>query len=317
MTPKPHFDVFLCHNSEDKTAIIEIANGLKSYSINPWLDVWELRPGAIWQFALEQQIENIGAAAVFVGQQGVGPWQSEEIYAFLQEFIQRKCPVIPVMLPDAPKQPRLPIFLKNRHWVDYRLQAPDPLEQLIWGITDKRPERSVRNGAEPKPPIEPTLEEDVLASEKGVDYTRLQDLLKAQNFKDADYETYVRMLEAVGREDGDVLREEEVLKFPCTDLKTIDCLWVKYSKGRFGFSVQKEIYVQCGAKLDGKYPSGKIWREFGDRVGWRMNSSWLNYSSLTFTMRAPQGHLPRERYGMFRYFCGCEYIFSRIETCKL
>jgi hypothetical protein len=136
----PQFDVFLCHNSEDKPAVISIAEQLKQNHLNPWLDVWELQPGAIWQFSLEQQIEKIGAVAVFVGQQGLGPWQSEEIYAFLQEFICRRCPVIPVMLPNAPQQPRLPIFLRNRHWVDFRVRNPDPMVQLIWGITGNRPE---------------------------------------------------------------------------------------------------------------------------------------------------------------------------------
>ena len=34
--------------------------------------------------------------------------------------------------------------------------------------------------------------------------------------------------------------------FPCEDLRTIDQLWVKYSDGRFGFSVQKRIYQNLG-----------------------------------------------------------------------
>jgi hypothetical protein len=113
MMAESQFDVFLCHNSEDKPAVRAIARQLQQNDLKPWLDLWELPPGAIWQYELERQIESIGAAAVFVGKQGIGPWQSEEIYAFLQEFIDRKCPVIPVMLSDAPKQPRLPIFLKK------------------------------------------------------------------------------------------------------------------------------------------------------------------------------------------------------------
>ena len=143
--PRPttqRFDVFMCHNSEDKADVIEIADQLRQRGMKPWLDVWELRPGAIWQFALEQQIESIGAAAVFVGQHGVGPWQGEEVYAFLQEFIRRGCPVIPVMLPETQTQPRLPIFLKNRHWVDFRVRSPDPLSQLLWGITGEKPDLS-------------------------------------------------------------------------------------------------------------------------------------------------------------------------------
>ncbi|MEM7772867.1 MAG: GUN4 domain-containing protein, partial [Cyanobacteria bacterium P01_A01_bin.37] len=104
--------------------------------------------------------------------------------------------------------------------------------------------------------------ENYLPSEKGIDYRRLRDLLKAQNFKDADQETYMRMLEAVGRKNGDYFRPDDLLNFPCTDFNTIDRLWVKYSDGKFGFSVQKEIYVQCGAKLDGNYPGDKIFKEF-------------------------------------------------------
>ncbi|MGJ3245045.1 MAG: GUN4 domain-containing protein [Elainellaceae cyanobacterium] len=141
-------------------------------------------------------------------------------------------------------------------------------------------------------PEEIILNKDDLASEKGIDYTRLRDLLKAQNFKDADKETYLRMLEAVGRGKGDWIREEELLNFPCADLKTIDRLWVKYSDGRFGFSVQKEIYVQCEGKLDGTYPGDNIWYEFSDRVGWRVKNSWIAYWDVTFNTSAPRGHLP-------------------------
>ena len=72
------FDVFLCHNSEDKPAVIEVAEQLRRKGLNPWLDAWELQPGEIWQYALERQIESIGAVAVFVGEKGVGPWQSQE-----------------------------------------------------------------------------------------------------------------------------------------------------------------------------------------------------------------------------------------------
>jgi hypothetical protein len=41
---------------------------------------------------------------------------------------------------------------------------------------------------------------------------------------------------------------ESIEKFPCTDLGTIDQLWVKYSYGRFGFSVQKRIWESVGGK---------------------------------------------------------------------
>ena len=66
------------------------------------------------------------------------------------------------------------------------------------------------------------------------------------------------MLEAVGRKENDWIRAAELKNFPCADLRTIDALWVKYSQGKWGFNVQKRIYVECGAKLDGNYPGDKI-----------------------------------------------------------
>ena len=80
----------------------------------------------------------IKSAAVFVGKNGIGPWQQEELTAFLREFLNRRCPVIPVILPDAATKPRLPIFLNSKTWVDFRKDDPDPMEQLIWGITGNK-----------------------------------------------------------------------------------------------------------------------------------------------------------------------------------
>ncbi|MBW4592221.1 MAG: GUN4 domain-containing protein [Brasilonema angustatum HA4187-MV1] len=105
--------------------------------------------------------------------------------------------------------------------------------------------------------------------------------------------------------------------FPCTDLRTIDQLWVKYSGGRFGFSVQKRIWERVGEDYE----------KFGDRVGWRKgmfwNREWLNYNELTFSINAPQGHLPRD---ISERVLGPEWrtrswavnnLFSRVQTCKL
>jgi hypothetical protein len=45
------FDVFLCHNSEDKPAVREISQKLVEKNIKPWLDEAEIRPGTSWQTA--------------------------------------------------------------------------------------------------------------------------------------------------------------------------------------------------------------------------------------------------------------------------
>ncbi|HAC63456.1 MAG TPA: hypothetical protein DCF68_07920, partial [Cyanothece sp. UBA12306] len=84
----------------------------------------------------------------------------------------------------------------------------------------------------------------------------------------------------------------DIDNFPCEDLRTIDQLWVKYSNGKFGFSVQKKIYIdELGGTKD---YNQEIWYKFCDLVGWRKGGNYMNYSNLTFKLRdtTPVGHLP-------------------------
>ena len=133
------FDIFLCHNREDKPEIRRIADDLIKQGIKPWLDEREIKPGDLWQTALEEQVATIKSAAVFVGESGLGPWQNIEMRAFINEFVERKCPVVPAILPSAKSTPSLPILLKSLHYVDFRIADPDPLMQLKWGITGIKP----------------------------------------------------------------------------------------------------------------------------------------------------------------------------------
>ena len=138
MTRPAQFDVFLCHNSEDKPFIRDIARQLRAQNLTPWLDEEQLIPGRDWLDILEQDIERIKTVAVFVGKAGVGPWQRREISAFLREFVELGTPVIPALLNNTPAQPKLPILLKNMTYVDFRKQETDPFEYLLWGIRGQR-----------------------------------------------------------------------------------------------------------------------------------------------------------------------------------
>ena len=134
---KKEFDVFLCHNSADKSEVIAVANELKRRGLKPWLDIWELRPGFPWQDELQKQIKSIKSSAVFVGSNGMGPWQDFEQKAFLTQFMRRKCPVIPVLLESCEERPELPPFIAEMAWVDLRKEGA--IDRLIWGITGENP----------------------------------------------------------------------------------------------------------------------------------------------------------------------------------
>ncbi|XDE60198.1 GUN4 domain-containing protein [Arthrospira platensis BEA 1257B] len=158
-------------------------------------------------------------------------------------------------------------------------------------------------------------------SQSHFDYTQLNRLLKSSQWKAADEETAKMMLAVAGKTQRGYLDEESIKNFPCDDLRIIDGLWVKHSNGRFGFSVQKQIYINCGGKPDGSYPSDTIFERYCDEVGWRVNGSYLSsWSDCTFSAAiAPRGHLP--------YLTMAEYevwmmkrvwvIFSRAQTCNL
>lgn len=176
------------------------------------------------------------------------------------------------------------------------------------------------------PPTQPTLVEpderveastNELVSEQGVDYTPLRNLLAAGEWQKADRETETVMIKASGRELDGWLSEEDLEMFPCEDLGIIDQLWVKYSNGRFGFSTQKRIWESIeGTNKD---EDVEVWKQFGDRVGWRINDSWIGYRNLTFSVDAPEGHLPE--WVFVSGFVGGGFfgsgLFSRVEDCGL
>jgi tetratricopeptide (TPR) repeat protein len=154
-----------------------------------------------------------------------------------------------------------------------------------------------------------------LKSAVGMNYTRLRDLLAAGKWKEADEETRRVMLSVGKREKESWLDTKSIDNFPCEDLLTIDQLWVKYSDGKFGFSVQNKIYQSLEGTRD--YDQ-KIWDAFGDKVGWRKEGSWLRYSYITFDKRSPEGHLPVciRLSDVGGWLLGGA-VFFRVETCKL
>ncbi|MEH2213888.1 serine/threonine-protein kinase [Nostoc sp.] len=164
--------------------------------------------------------------------------------------------------------------------------------------------------------IEVSIEVLILASDVGVNYQNLENLLKAGQWKAADEETTRVMLKAAKREQQGWLDEKSIEKFPCTDLRTIDQLWVKYSNGHFGFSVQKRIWLECGGKVD--YETERL---LGDRVGWCKEDGWLPLDKYNFSLAAPRGHLP-SIFDIRIYSTGLRFImlclfFYHLQTCKL
>ena len=141
---------------------------------------------------------------------------------------------------------------------------------------------------------EPTIKQiltefDAPLKKYSTDYTSLRDCLALGKWKEADEETARVMLTVAKRDKEAWLDAEHIQNFSCKDIHIIDQLWVKYSNGHFGFSVQKRIYKMLGGTTKYNY---KIWCKFGDYVGWRKGEKWLCYSDIEFDIRSSEGHLP-------------------------
>ena len=153
--------------------------------------------------------------------------------------------------------------------------------------------------------------EELQAAIEQVTYDRYADLaryLKNGEWKAADEETYRLMITEVGKEEGQWLDPDDLSQFPCEPLKKIDELWVKHSGGRFGFSVQKEMYLECGGVADGRYDAA-AWRELCKMNGWD--------SRTKFDIASPNGHLPSN---IYRVSVGGEEISSlasKLVSCNL
>jgi hypothetical protein len=319
--------IFISYSRQDQAYVSLLAQALESHRLPFWLDI-NTDYGDTWPHTIEKQVECCQVLFIVMSPRSK---QSHWVQCELTHALELRKPIFPLLL-EGPRwfsvaalqtvdvtggklpparffdtlRPQFPASASTAESLP--LQAvveesiPPESTPVGWVLPD--PTGWVLPDL-PTAPLNqnliPGTEEDDLSSEKGVDYRKLRDLLKAGQWKEADQETERRMLEAVGRKENDYISKEELLNFPCADLQTIDALWVKYSQGKWGFSVQKRIYVECGAKLDGEYPGDKIWYEFCRRVGWVKGDAFVSYLDLTFDL---QNSLEGEFPGLILYIGG-------------
>ena len=122
-------------------------------------------------------------------------------------------------------------------------------------------------------------------SARGIDYSDLQAALVGQDFEQADRLTSSILRELAG---SDAVRRgyvyySEVPAIPAADLEALDRLWLCYSRGRFGFSVQARLLRSCNGR----------WEQLWPRLGWKQGSLWTRYpKSFQWSIDAPEGHMP-------------------------
>ena len=78
LEPK-RYDAFLSYNSQDRPAVHEMAERLKGEGLVLYLEEWELAPGREFQPMLAEGLRDSKTCVVFLGPNGLGPWQKQEL----------------------------------------------------------------------------------------------------------------------------------------------------------------------------------------------------------------------------------------------
>ena len=204
-------------------------------------------------------------------------------------------------------------------------------------LARKNPTKSPNSSNRPRPlpsfsasPPNSSSQPILISKTTGVDYTKLRNLLVAGKWKEADRETPRAMLQAAKREKEGWFRTEDINKFACEDLRLIDQFWRESSQGKFGFRVQKEIWIKNGSPTEDWEKYKKNWRQFYIDVGWKTEESgvesgegYVSYENLGAfkdSNLSRRGNLPaRNPPGRMNENLPWGYvlIFSRAANCNL
>ena len=114
-------------------------------------------------------------------------------------------------------------------------------------------------------------------------YLELQSLLISNQFQEADKLTSKILCVLANTTDRNWLYFSDVKQIPEAELMILDNLWKVYSKGKFGFSVQRQIWMA----------NGKDWNSLWKKIGWSQNEMLCRYpEGFIWNLTAPNGHLP-------------------------
>lgn len=129
-------------------------------------------------------------------------------------------------------------------------------------------------------------------------YQRIYELLQNKQWVEADVET-ARLIFKLRNKDFDArnsygitklnrykLEPRDIEELHIDDLKRINSLWVNASNGRFGFSVQRQLWEKSHQDINNELEN------FGNTVGWRGVDGWIYYSDLSNLSSDRKGTFP-------------------------
>ena len=123
------------HEPKSRRAATELATRLRRDGVLIWMDQWELKPGQIWQPAIESALQQAKTVVAIVGSSERSRSMLEKE---LQAALEQEKTVIPVLTEDADFDD-IPEIIRDRQAV-----APtndkNAYLQLLWALGKSKPE---------------------------------------------------------------------------------------------------------------------------------------------------------------------------------
>jgi len=139
---------------------------------------------------------------------------------------------------------------------------------------------------------------DELKSETGADFMPLANALMTGDLKEADQITrdMLIFIAGAGPRSRKFVYFTEVPQIPETDLMTMENLWLKYSDGKFGYSVQARLFASACKQAE----EPENFEVFCRKIGWNLMDDglerkrrWFGADEFIYDVEeAPKGHLP-------------------------
>lgn len=139
------YDAFACHSSKDKDQVREICSILSNLDFSVWIDEEDIPVGVQWYSYIFNNINKFDCILVFVGRNGIGSVQEDELESILRKFEGREKSVVPILLPGvSPESEDIPAYIINQiidryNYVDFEKGREKAIIRIVSGILQVSP----------------------------------------------------------------------------------------------------------------------------------------------------------------------------------
>ncbi|WMJ75368.1 toll/interleukin-1 receptor domain-containing protein [Cytophagaceae bacterium ABcell3] len=121
--------VFISYSTKDSEFVTRLSTELVKRRIRVWLDKWEMQPGDSLVDKIQAGLSDSSYLLVVLSNNSINSeWCKKELNSgIMRELEEKKVVVIPIIIDDC----KIPIFLKEKVYADFRKDFDEGLKSLL------------------------------------------------------------------------------------------------------------------------------------------------------------------------------------------